>query len=196
MKRRLTGYLDDVRMSLRHPVVRLGVVASVVGVVLVLGVGGALWWPVYSEVDGLQSKIDGTRRQAVERLYIAQLSEAYAGTARRISEIEQKLNTPTVQISLLNHLNELARKHGVRILSESYEEGKVQSGYAPLYHEITLQGNYPRLRSFLLDIGSLPTLSVVQEAALNRSDEAGRSIKAQLRIVTYRKNGDTSAPRG
>lgn len=189
-------YVEDVRISLRHPVVRLGLGAGGVGVLLALVVAGSQWWPVYHHAENLKIKIDLTRRQAVERSYGAQLSKIYARTAEQITEIEKKLNTPTVQVSLLDHLNQLARKHGVRILSESYEEGKAQSGYAPLFHEITLQGRYPQLRKFLLDTGSLPTLSVVQEAALNRGDGAGRSIKAQLRIVTYRKTSDSAAPPG
>ena len=196
MRERIRPYFDDARISLRHPVVRLGLGAGLVSVLLALVVGGALWWPVYREAESLRFKIDLTRRQAVERIYSAQLSQVYARTAEQISEIEKKLNTPAVQVSLLNHLNQLARKHGVRILSESYEEGKAQNGYAPLYHEITLEGRYPKLRSFLLDIGSLPTLSVVQEAALNRGGGARRSIKAQLRIVTYRKIDESAARPG
>lgn len=188
--------VDDLRYSLRHPVVRLGIVAGIVAIGLVLIIGAALWWPARSEAYTLRDQIDATRRQAVERLYGTQLAQVYERTEQQIVALETKLNTQTVQVSLLNHLSQLAKKHGVRILSESYEEGKTQSGYAPLYHEITLQGSYPRVRRFLLDIGSLPTLSLVQEAALNRGDGRGRSIKAQLRIVTYRKAGEIAAQSG
>lgn len=192
----LRPVIDDLRYSLRHPLVRLGIIAGIIAIGLVLVVGAALWWPARSEVHTLRDEIDVTRRQAVERLYGAQLAQEYERTEQQIVALETKLNTQTVQVSLLNHLSQLAKKHRVRILSESYEEGKIQSGYAPLYHEITLQGTYPRVRRFLLDIRSLPTLSLVQEAALNRGDGRGRSIKAQLRIVTYRKAGEIAAQSG
>ena len=192
----LRPMIADLRFSLRHPLVRLGMVAGIIAIGLVLIIGGAMWWPARSEVHALRDEIGATRRQAVERLYGAQLAQVYKRTEQQIVVLEAKLNTQTVQVSLLNHLSQLAKKHRVRILSESYEEGKAKNGYAPLYHEITLQGSYSRVRRFLLDIGSLPTLSLVQEAALNRGDGRGRSIKAQLRIVTYRKTGAVAAQSG
>lgn len=188
--------MDDLRYSLRHPMVRAGIVTGIAALGMLVIMAAALWWPVRSEVNTLRDEIDATRRQAVERLYGAQLAQMYGRTQEQIVVLETKLNTQTVQVSLLNHLSQLAKKHRVRILSESYEEGKPQTGYAPLYHEITLQGTYPRVRRFLLDLGTLPTLSLVQEAALSRSGNSGRSIKAQLRIVTYRKVGEIAAPSG
>ena len=188
------AYQDDFRYSLRHPRVRLGLLAALVSVLLLVAVAIAYWWPAWNGAASLKIQIDLKRRQAVEASYSAQLAQSSWRAAQHVAQIEKKLDASGTQVNLVQNLATLARRHNVKILSEAYEQGKAKDGYMPFVHELTLQGGYAELRQFLIALQELPTFTVVQDAVMSRAGNAV-VIKAQLRMLTYRKvdNGSSSA---
>lgn len=182
----LEAYLEDFRYSLRLPRVRAGMLVSVVAVLVMLMVGVAYWWPAWNAAATLKAQIEQKRRQAVEASYSAQLAQISRRAAQHVAQIEKKLEASGTQVTLVQNLATLARRHNVKILSEAYEQGKAKDGYMPFVHELTLQGGYAELRRFLIALQELPTFTVVQDAVMSRAGNAA-VIKAQLRMHTYRK---------
>jgi hypothetical protein len=120
----------------------------------------------------------------VNAKYTAQLTAAAQRASLQIEQIEKRLDASVTQVSLVQHLTSLAKQHKVKIVAETYEEGKPKDGYLPLIHELTLQAGYPELRGFILGLQILPTVTIVQEATLERSSNA-TLLKAHVRMVTY-----------
>jgi len=133
-----------------------------------------------------QTQIEQKRRQAAEASYSAQLALISRRATQHVAQIEKKLEASGTQVTLVQNLATLARRHNVKILSEAYEQGKAKDGYMPFVHELTLQGGYAELRRFLIALQELPTFTVVQDAVMSRAGNAA-VIKAQLRMHTYRK---------
>ena len=178
--------IGDLGYALRHPVVRTGGIIFMVSLALAAVAAAWYWLPARNEADALRQRIDAKRKHRVETMYRIELTRAYSAAEREIGSLEMKLDSQAVQLNLVNHLNQLAHKYNVKIQSESYEEGKIQDGYAPLYHELSLLGSYASIRAFLAGIHGLPTFSVIQEAVLSGTRET-HGIKAHLRLVTYRR---------
>lgn len=179
---------EDIYFSFRHPRVRVGVAGLALFGVLALVVGMTYWWPSIHTVNQLKSELDARRHEIARAEYTAKLQQVSSSAVLKIKQIEKKLDTPVTQATVLQNMEGLARQSHVKILSSSYEEGKVKDGYSPLVSELTVQAGYSSLRLFIEGIQDLPTFTVVQEAVLNRSPSSS-DIKAQLTVVTYRHTG-------
>lgn len=179
---------EDIYFAFRHPRVRVGVAGLAFFGILTLVVGGGYWWPSIHTVNQLKSELDARRHEIARAEYTAKLQQVSSSAVLKIKQIEKKLDTPVTQATVLQNMEGLARQSHVKILSSSYEEGKVKDGYSPLVSELTVQADYSSLRLFIEGIQDLPTFTVVQEAVLNRSPSSS-DIKAQLTVVTYRHTG-------
>ncbi len=182
----LEAYREDFRYSLRHPRVRTGLLVCAVTTLVMLLAGAVYWWPAWNATATLKTQIEQKRRQAAEASYSAQLALISRRAAQHVAQIDKKLEASGTQVTLVQNLATLARRHNVKILSEAYEQGKAKDGYMPFVHELTLQGGYAELRRFLIALQELPTFTVVQDAVMSRAGNAA-VIKAQLRMHTYRK---------
>lgn len=180
---------------MRHPFVRLGVGVAAAAAVATLTVYLAFWLPAEHAHQALIADIDVKRKGIVTALHAHDVVRAYNQAQKILPSLERKLENAGGQSDLVNHLEKLARKRGVKILSESYEEGKSKGPYAPLHLDIALQGGYPALRAFLRDIPALPAWGEIQELRLERSREGAGQIRAQMRLVTYRRTADKAAER-
>lgn len=175
--------LEELAFSLRHPRVRwcLGILLVMTVVILMMVAYG---WPVWRSTQQLQAEIENRRHALVNANFSAQLTAAAQRAALQIENIEKRVDASLTQVALVQHLSALAKLHKVKILSETYEEGKPRDGYTPLVHELTLQADYASLRGFLLGLPQLPTVTMVQEATLERPSTS-LLIKAHVRMVTY-----------
>lgn len=193
---RLRPLLENWRYAARHPAVKTAL-ASLSLLLIVAGVAFGYWWPADREYRSLMAQLDTQRRAAVEALQAADMARAYH-TARSAADVmEQKLNAPGGQADLVKSIERIAAKRRVRIVSQAYEEAKAKGEYLPLYLDIGMQANYSSLREFLADLHTLPVWVEIQEMNLERSREHYGSIKASVRLLTYRKTANrnlTQAP--
>lgn len=184
----LVAVRNDLRFALKYPRVR--VVSKMLGIALLVFVlvGLFYWWPTWYAANKLTSEIDDRRQQIIYAKTSAGLANAANHATQHVAQIEKRLDAAVTQVALVQSLAALARRHNVRILSEAYEEGKPKDSYSPLVHELTIQAGYPALRSFLAGLQELPTFTVVLDTNIARISNS-TSLKAQLRLVTYRRVG-------
>lgn len=182
----------EFRYVLHHPRVRLALKVAVVCTALLLLIGLAYWLPARHATQALAGEIDHYRRIAHDKRYSAELGAAVKRASTQVAEVEKKLDQNAVQSVLVQHLSLLAKRHGLRILTSNYDEGKTQEGFLPMSHELTVQGGYSGLRGFLADIPSLPTLTVIEDSTITRNREGG-TLKATLLFKTWRRNGGSGA---
>ena len=181
-----SAVLGQLRYTFRHRRVRLALVATTVSAVAMAAVVLLLWWPARHAHQTLVDAIDTQRRVVVDALHARDLAHSYGEATKIVPTLESKLTRAASQAELVTQVEKLARRHGVRIISEAYEEGKNKGAHVPLYLDLALQGPYHSLRQFLRDIPTLPMWSEAQELRLERSREH-RGLRAQVRIVTYRR---------
>lgn len=185
----MTRYRDiriALLFALRHPWVRRGLGSAIVVAVLLLAVVLFYWRPAHSEHEQLFDRVVSLRRELVKSMQDQTLAKTYADTRKTIARLEKKLNAESGQAALVNNVTQLAQNSGVQVISESYQEGKEDSGYVPLFQIIVLKGAYKDMRQFLMGVQQLPTWTVVQETRLERPHD-GKGLKATLTLVTYRK---------
>jgi len=174
--------LAELRYGARHPWARAGSWVCAVAAALAL-VALAVWWPAQRDRSALEDKISSARRALVQAQQADELLSAYARASKDAALLEKKLEHAATQAQLVESFAQLARRHGVRILTETYEEGR---GPQPaLGSELAVQAAYPALRDFLRDLSALPTWSEVQEVRLE-SVQGSAPQKGRIRIITYR----------
>jgi len=177
-------FVADLRYSARHPWARTGLALCAAAAALLV-VALALWWPAQRERDALEDSIAARRRALVQAQQSDELLAAYARAGKQVTQLEKKLAYATTQAQLVESFARLARAHGVRIVTETYEEGRAAGTQPALSAELAVQAGFPALRDFLRDLSSLPTWSEVQEVRIE--SERGAAVqKGRIRIVTYR----------
>ena len=182
----------ELRYSARHPWARSGLWAVTAAAVLVLAAAGA-WWPAQREHAALDEAIAAKRRGVIQARQSEELARAYAQARGAVEVLEKKLQHGATQAQLVENFARLARKHGVRIVAETYDEGRGAAGAQPaLSAELTVQGSYPALREFLRELSALPTWSEVHEVRLE-TVQGTATQKGRIRIVTYRRSAPGEA---
>jgi Tfp pilus assembly protein PilO len=179
-------WLTSSALAQRHPLVRAGRLAVLVSLALVLLVGALFWWPAQRAHNQAAAEADVKRKTLMTVMHAKEIARAHALATKQIEVLERKLNADKVQASLVEQLSALAGKHGIKIVSEVFEQGREQKGYLPLHLELNVQGSYSGLRGFLIGLQSLPTWTYVQEGAITADQNRG-VLKARLRLVTYRR---------
>jgi hypothetical protein len=176
------------RYTWRHPVVRRAL--TVFAVSALLSIGAMLYaLPEWRESHAIESVLAARNEQtALDRNRDA-LVLAVREASINVEEIEKKLSARDVQTTLVNQLNQIARRDGVRILDSAYHDRGSDGDNRPWLHELTAEGDYAALRRFIGDLGTLPTLTVVREASLTTAAGNGRRITARLRLATYHHAG-------
>jgi Tfp pilus assembly protein PilO len=180
------GRGDALRVASRHPWVRYAAVALVASALAVIAAAIA-WWPVSRAHEASRAAIDEQRRAIVLARQADALAAAYQRAVQEVPKVEQKLARDVGQAELVQGLARLAQRSGVRLLGESYEDGKPEGGYTPLHAEVSVQGAYAGLRDFLQGVPELPMWGDVQEMRIERARDGQGIVKARLRLVMFRK---------
>ena len=176
--------LAELRYGARHPWARAGLRAGAAAATLAL-LALAVWWPAQRERTALEDKIQSKRRDLVQAKQADELLGAYARARKDVALLEKKLQNAATQAQLVENFARLARHRGVKIITETYEEGRGAGVHPSLNTELAVQADYPALRDFLRDLSALPTWSEVQEVRLE-SVQGASTQKGRIRIVTYR----------
>ena len=176
--------IKDLRYSLRHPAARAGLWACAVALAAA-GAAFAAWWPEQRAHAALEETLATKRRAVVEGRRAEELARAYREARLHVAALDAKLRHGATQAQLVQGFARLARRHGVRILGETYDEGR-NARQPQLSAELTLQGSYAGLRDFVADLATLPTWSEVHEVRIENVHGAALQ-KGRVRIVTYRQ---------
>ena len=176
--------LGELRYCLRHPWARSGLAAFALAGVFLVGVA-ALWWPAQREEQALEREIAAKRRALARAQQSEELARVFERTQKEVVLLEGKLRHGATQAQLVQGFARLARRHGVRIVGETYEEGR--GAGRQLGAELILQASYPSLREFIAELATLPTWSEVHEVRIENAQGAALQ-KARVRIVTYRQS--------
>lgn len=171
--------------SLRHPLVRAGGVACLVGAA-VLAAAAGFWWPAQRASLELAERLAAERAALVEARQAGELARVYAHDLHAVPQLEQKLEAAVDQTQIVDGLGRLAREHGLRIVNQRYAERRDKANGGGLVVELAVEGTYGAVRNFLHGLSTLPIWIEVHEVQLDRSGDA-RGVKGRLRLVGFRR---------
>lgn len=179
--------LADLRYSLRCQAVRQSLWALLAAALTCLLIVLFWWGPAKREQLQLAQQIGARRLALVQAERLQQAALAQLQVLPSVVALEKKLQVRAAQADLIQGIARLAQRRGVRVVSQSFDEGKPQSGPAqPLYLELGLLGDYAGLRRLTGDLATLPMWIEIVEERLESTGQGGAAVKAQLRLLTYR----------
>lgn len=168
----------------RRPI-KIAAIAAIVATLVLFAVVLGFWQPAARAHAQSAKALAETRRVVLGAKEAVEIERAYREAEKSVAQFERKLNTQGGQAALVQQLAQLAAQHQVKVISETYDEGKPRDGYTPLTLELHLQGRYEGLRGFLVQLSSLPQWIIVHDSVITRTDTA--DLKAQLRLQTFRR---------
>jgi Tfp pilus assembly protein PilO len=190
--RPLAEVMGALRYALRCKAARLAGYALLGAAAIWLGVAGAWWLPAEREHARLEQDIAARRTAIADAARAAGVADAQRKAVVAVALFEKKLGASAGQAELIRDVGRLASQRGMRVVSQSFDEGRTQGGNGALYLNLGLTGSYPSLRLLLNDFAALPVWLEVVEAHVERAGEGGGQVRAQLRLATYRASGGPS----
>lgn len=169
----------------RYPALRRAAYFALAALATALAVALVWWLPASRQTSALEADIASRRAAMVESARMGQIVMAQREAERDIARLEKKLHTGASQADLVQAIARLANAHGVRVLAQSFDQGKgAQDG--ALYLELGLGGSYAGLRGMMADLAGLPVWAEIVDATIERNSGAAAPLRAQLRLLTYR----------
>lgn len=172
------------RYYLRHPAVRGGLWSAAAFAVLAT-VLATMWWPGERSRRELEQNIESRRAGIVQMREREQVARAFDQARGGVESLETKLAYAATQAQQVADLAQLARKHGVTLISQAYEESTRKNEPPRLYTELTVQGSYRALDNFITGLPQLPSWTEAQDIVIERAHDSG-VVKGRMRLVTYR----------
>ena len=101
-----------------------------------------------------------------------------------IAVLDAKLAQGGERSGVVEKFAELAADTGVRIIHGTNRFGTETEGISPVFHELSVEGDYLSTRAFLAAAGELTTLTLLNAAEMTANPD-GTVIRTQLEFVTY-----------
>jgi Tfp pilus assembly protein PilO len=184
----MNGAWANLRYASRQPWVRAGLVCAVVALVALI-VAAALVWSARSQVVARQAELTQKAQTLREAGQAQELLTVFTRVSADVTRIEGKLDYAATQGQLVQDFAELAARHQLSILNQSYEEGRRNGSLQALATELSVRGSYRAIRGFLLDVPQLRAWTEVREVSLERSRDAGM-IDGKIVLATFRRAGE------
>jgi Tfp pilus assembly protein PilO len=135
-----------------------------------------------SEFKNLQNSIAKLKRELLQY-------EKYKKALTSLLILENRLASQSSQVTMVEHINELARTSGVHVKASTFKHGKLDRGVRHSQQVIELNGQYYGMREFLKGLSSLPTLTVPVETKVEREKDSHK-IKARIHLVSYQSSAE------
>jgi hypothetical protein len=170
--------------ALQHPKTKRAVWAGALFLAVDMLLLAALWAPAAYRHHQLEKAIADHREAVLEADRAQATSENYGRLVKRVRNLEAKWETPVTQSGMIEVLTKLASKDRLTVISQDFDSASPKVGKS-LEQSISLQGNYQALRRFLVDLENLKTLTLVEQARLERAGEGGNLLRAALKLCTF-----------
>lgn len=179
-----------IKFAFRHPVVRSGAIAAVVGLCILVVVAAFIWYPASSRHVELEEGVSQMRGHLVMSASLDELQGVYHSMEKTLAQVEHKLDMSTSPTEFARALNALAMQNDVKIISKSYRDSQLKSNYVVQYQELTLQGDYKALRRFIAGLRDMPGWTLIKEARL-RKKKGDHEVIGDFILASYQKQART-----
>jgi hypothetical protein len=185
----LSSILEFLPYALKHPQVRRAAGAAIGGVVLAFLMMALFWWPVAQVHHGLEKSIEHFRQAQRDTIRSNETALNYRQLLQRSGLLETRWATPVSESSLIESLGQLASQNQLKVLSQDFVETPGKEGREVFQQNLSLNGTYPALRRFLSGLENLPTLTIIRQIRLERSEDKSARVRADIQLTTFAKNG-------
>lgn len=137
--------------------------------------------------DTYDAKFEQMREISAQRAELdarLALTDKVANVAEKITILDQKLNQEGERSGVVERFAELATVTGVRIIHGTNRFGAEISGVSPVFHELTIEGDYLSTRAFLESARDLASLTLLLSTEMSGNPD-GTIVRSQLEFVTY-----------
>ena len=179
------GVLSNLRYAARHPLVRAAMGLCAVALLALCAAASMVLFSS-SALQAQQTMLAGKTQVLKEQGRSNEMRVTFQRVSADVARIDVKLDYAATQGQLVQDFAELAARHHVTILNQSYEEGRRNGALQALNTELSVRGSYRAIRGLLLDVPDLRAWTEVREVLLERSRDAGQ-VNGKIQLATFRR---------
>ena len=157
---------------------------------LVLVVVMLIWWlPAYKAFYQVELSLQQDQ-QALDRLQKSQLlTTVYQQTSKDINLLKASIDAASGQAQITRAQQALARRHNIDIKGDTFSASLKSrpDGYTGLRQQLSLQGSYRSLRSFIFALQQLPGAAIIDELQMESVRLTPGVVTARLNLTLYYK---------
>lgn len=176
------------RAYLRVPVLRSGVLVALMAALMA---GTAIWgyWRpaedrrarAEAQVVALNRAISGTEARLA-------LTDRYLELSAQVDELEGRLAADVDRSELVERMTALAARADTRIIHGANSFGQERAGVVPVIQDLTVEGAYPDVRTFIGLVSGLDTLTLLLSVDFSANPD-GTLVRGKMRFMTLSEEG-------
>lgn len=173
---------------MRHPANRASAPILLMLVLTVIAVFSICWLPQWISYSSLETKFRQKMEQVNKTKTELAVQAVFKKTLEQVSVIETKLSCHSTEGELSARINSLARLARLKLSIENSGSQKESiQGYDILEQEITVNGSYQGVRSFLTGLENFDTITSIRKLKIENDDRRPGLVKASLQLVVYKR---------
>jgi len=100
-------------------------------------------------------------------------------------QINQKLNYAVDSLKLSKLIHKLSKQHDIKIIRQTNSAGIEQGKWLSLKQTLAIEGGYRQLRAFIEGIYQLPSMTIIQEAVIQKKPNGRKQLTGSLQLLTF-----------
>ncbi len=177
-----------IRSYLRVPVLRTGLLTMILSVVLAATAIWGYWLPAKDRLERNQAQVIALNRAISGTEARLGLADRYIELSAQVDELERQLKADVDRSELVERMTALAAQAGTRIIHGTNDFGKPRAGIVPVIQDLTVEGAYDGVRSFVERVAGLDTLSLLLSAEFSANPD-GTLVRGKMRFMTLADDG-------
>ncbi|MCW8957140.1 MAG: type 4a pilus biogenesis protein PilO [Gammaproteobacteria bacterium] len=133
----------------------------------------------------LHNQVDGLRQQLLSLKLLNDPAKNLLSLTQNVQQINNKLNYHVDTFRLSKLILDLSKQHGLRIIRQTNSEDEGNGEWKALKQSLSIEGSYRQIRAFIDGIYQLPTMTIIQQASLQKKSDDKRQLTGSLLLLTY-----------
>jgi Tfp pilus assembly protein PilO len=184
----LSGIYTTLGFIMGHPANRASAPFLVIIAAAAAAVFSICWapqWVSYSSLEGRSAQKAEQIRKTKTALAV---QAVFKNVSEQVSALETKLSCRSTEGELSAGINKLARSAGLKLsIENSGSQKESAQGYDIIVQEITVNGGYRGLRSFLAGLENFDTITAIRRLKIESDGRKPGIIKASLQLAVYKR---------
>ncbi len=173
---------------LRVPMLRTGLLLTILGAVLTLTATWGYWQPSQGRLSHNQAQVVALNRAISGTEARLALTDRYIELSAQVDELESQLAADIDRSELVEWMTALASEANTRIIHGTNTFGQPRAGIVPVIQDLTVEGAYGDVRDFVEKVAGLETLSFLLSVDFSANPD-GTLVRGKMRFMTLAEEG-------
>ena len=133
----------------------------------------------------LDDQVDELKNQLLSLKSLNNPGVNVQALAINAQQINQKLNYTVDSLKLSKLIHKLSKQHNIKIIRQTNTDGIEKDDWLSLKQTLAIEGSYRQLRAFIEGIYQLPSMTIIQQAVIQKKSNSQKQLTGSLQLLTF-----------